>query len=47
VVAKGEDEIAFRIREVAKENGVPVVSHPPLTRTLYNETELGEEIPMS
>ena len=46
VVAKGEDDLALRIREVAKENGVPVVSHPPLTRTLYNETELGDQIPI-
>ena len=46
VVAKGEDELAFRIRELAKENGVPVVSHPPLTRTLYNETEIGDQIPI-
>ena len=46
VVAKGEDELAFRIREIAKENGVPVVSRPPLTRTLYRETEVGDEIPI-
>jgi flagellar biosynthetic protein FlhB len=46
VIAKGEDELAFRIREVAKENGVPVVSHPPLTRVLYNETEVGDQIPI-
>ena len=46
VIAKGEDELAMRIREVAKENGVPVVSHPPLTRTLYNETEVGDQIPI-
>ena len=46
VVAKGEDELALRIREVAKENGVPVVSHPPLTRTLYQETEVGDQIPI-
>jgi len=46
VVAKGEDELAMRIREVAKENGVPVVPHPPLTRTLYQETEVGDEIPI-
>ena len=45
VVAKGEDELALRIREVAKENGVPVVAHPPLTRILYQETEVGDEIP--
>ena len=46
VIAKGEDDLAFRIREVAKASGVPVVSHPPLTRTIYNETELGEQIPV-
>ena len=46
VIAKGEDDLAMRIREVAKESGVPVVSHPPLTRTLYNETELGDQIPI-
>jgi flagellar biosynthetic protein FlhB len=46
VVAKGEDDLALRMREVAKDNGVPVVPHPPLTRTLYNETEVGEQIPI-
>ena len=46
VIAKGEDELALRIREVAKANGVPVVSHPPLTRTLYREAEIGEQIPL-
>ena len=46
VVAKGEDDLALRIREVANENGVPVVSHPPLTRTLYRETEIGDQIPV-
>ena len=45
VIAKGEDALAFRIREVAKENGVPVVSHPPITRALYFETEVGDYIP--
>jgi flagellar biosynthetic protein FlhB len=45
VIAKGEDELAFQIREIAKANGVPVVPHPPLTRALYQETEIGEVIP--
>jgi flagellar biosynthetic protein FlhB len=45
VIAKGEDDMAFKIRETAKEHGVPVVAHPPLTRTLYQETEIGEQIP--
>jgi flagellar biosynthetic protein FlhB len=46
VIAKGEDDLAFGIREAAKAHGVPVVSHPPLTRTLYQETEIGEQIPV-
>ena len=45
VVAKGEDELAFRIREVAKENDVPVFSNPPLTRAIYDRTEVGDQIP--
>ena len=45
VVAKGEDDLAFRIREVAKENGVPVVSHPPVTRAIYETTRIGDQIP--
>jgi flagellar biosynthetic protein FlhB len=45
VIAKGEDDLALRIREIARDAGVPVIPHPPLTRTLYNETELGDQIP--
>jgi flagellar biosynthetic protein FlhB len=46
VIAKGEDELALRIREIAREFDVPVIPHPPLTRALYNETELGDQIPI-
>lgn len=45
VVAKGTDQIAFRIREVAKENDVPVVENPPLARGLYAAVDLDQEIP--
>jgi flagellar biosynthetic protein FlhB len=45
VVAKGTDQVAFRIREVAEENGVPVVENPPLARGLYAAVDLDEEIP--
>jgi len=45
VVAKGEDDLAFRIREVAKENGVPVYSNPPLTRAIFDRSEVGDQIP--
>ncbi len=44
VVAKGQDKIALKIREVAKENNVPVVENPPLARALF-PVELEQEIP--
>jgi flagellar biosynthetic protein FlhB len=43
-VAKGVDEIAFRIREVAAEAGVPVRRDPPTARALFAVVEIGEEI---
>ena len=46
VTAKGEDELAFRIREIAEANGVPVIPHPPLTRELYKFAEIGEPVPI-
>jgi flagellar biosynthesis protein FlhB len=45
VVAKGQDIIAFRIREVAREAGVAVVPDPPLARTLYASVDVGHMIP--
>jgi flagellar biosynthesis protein FlhB len=45
VVAKGADEVAARIRELAQENRVPVLSAPPLARALHRHVELGHEIP--
>ena len=45
VVAKGQDEVAARIREVARENKVPLVENKPLARTLYSTVEIGREIP--
>lgn len=45
VVAKGRDEVAARIREVAREHRVPVLRNPPLTRKLFKECELGAEVP--
>jgi flagellar biosynthetic protein FlhB len=46
VIAKGEDDMAFKIREIAEANEIPVVSHPPLTRLLYRDTEIGDTIPV-
>ena len=45
MIAKGADFVAFKIREVAKENEVPILSSPALARALYFSTEIGDEIP--
>ena len=44
VVAKGVDQVAARIRKVAEENDVPMVSNPPLARALFDTAELDEPI---
>ncbi len=44
-VAKGTDEIAAKIREVASENGVPLHSDPPTARALHATVKIGDEIP--
>lgn len=46
LVSKGEDELAFRMKEIAKEAKVPIISNPPLARSLYKlpiDTEIPEE----
>ncbi len=45
VVAKGVDFVALKIREIAQEHDVPLLSAPPLARALYHATEIGDEIP--
>ena len=45
LIAKGIDEVALRIREVAEENDVPIVENPPLAQALYATVELEQEIP--
>jgi flagellar biosynthetic protein FlhB len=47
VVAKGADEVAARIREIASENRVPLLEAPALARALHRHTELGDEIPQA
>ncbi|WP_119308080.1 flagellar biosynthesis protein FlhB [Cohaesibacter haloalkalitolerans] len=44
-VAKGVDDTAMRIREVAREHGIPIVQNPPLTRALYATVEIDDVIP--
>ena len=43
-VAKGVDEIAARIREIAAEHGVPIHRDPPTARAIYDLVEIGEEV---
>ena len=45
-LAKGQDNIALKIREIAKENDVPIVENPPLARALHASTEIDDEIPV-
>jgi flagellar biosynthetic protein FlhB len=45
VVAKGADAVAERIRELAREHGVPQLEAPPLARALHKHVEIGAEIP--
>ena len=44
-VAKGVDTLALRIRDLAREHGVPVVEDPPLARALYATVEVDQVIP--
>ena len=47
VVAKGQDYLALRIRDVAREAGVPVLEEPPLARALHASVQVGQYIPAS
>lgn len=44
-VAKGMDNIALKIREIAKENNVSIVENKPLARALYDTVEIDQTIP--
>lgn len=45
VLAKGADEMALKIREIAKEHRVPMVQAPPLARSLFQFAKVDEPIP--
>ena len=45
VVAKGKGALAEVIRDLARENGVPIVENIPLARLLYQRVKVGREIP--
>jgi len=45
VLAKGAGKVAERIKEIARENGIPVRENNPLARALYKVVEVGDVIP--
>ena len=45
VVAKGVDYLAFQIRDIAKQNNVPIVENRPVARALYNSVPVDGIIP--
>ena len=45
VMAKGTDELALRIREIAKENEIPTIENKSLVRELYAKIKIGDIIP--
>jgi len=45
VVAKGVDNLALKIKEIAREAGVMIVENPPLARELYKSVEIDQTIP--
>lgn len=45
ITIMGSDSVAMKIREIAKDNNIPIVENKPLARALYNECEIGAYIP--
>ena len=45
VVAKGQDYVAQKIKEIARDNNINIVENKPLARMLFHNVDLGAEIP--
>ncbi|WP_379126557.1 flagellar biosynthesis protein FlhB [Paenibacillus sp. sgz500958] len=45
IVAKGQDYVALRIRELAKEHGIMTMENKPLARALFQRAEIGDTVP--
>lgn len=45
LIAKGVDDVAFKIREIAREHNVAIVSAPPLARAIYHTTKIDQQVP--
>ncbi|MEA3423158.1 MAG: flagellar biosynthesis protein FlhB [Bacillota bacterium] len=46
VMAMGADNVAMKIREIAKENDIPIMENKPLARMLFKKAKVGKEIPI-
>jgi flagellar biosynthetic protein FlhB len=45
MIAKGIDFIAVKIKDIAKENDIPIIENPALARALYEQIEIDQQIP--
>ncbi|MBS9782266.1 MAG: flagellar biosynthesis protein FlhB [Arcobacter sp.] len=45
IVAKGINFLALRIKDIARENKIPIIENPSLARSLYDQIEVEQEIP--
>ncbi|MFW6303203.1 MAG: flagellar biosynthesis protein FlhB [Candidatus Sumerlaeota bacterium] len=45
LVAKGQNFVAHKIREIAEESSIPIIENPPLAREIFRKTEVGQPIP--
>jgi len=45
VLAMGVDEVAMKIREIAREHDIELVAAPPLARSIYYNSKIGDEVP--
>ena len=45
VIAKGQQLVAARIRELAREHDIPLVENPPVARLLHSKVDIGQVIP--
>lgn len=45
VIAKGQDYLAAKIRQIAVQHGIPIVERKPLAQALFKTVEVGQEVP--
>jgi flagellar biosynthesis protein FlhB len=46
VVAKGARKVAERIKQIARDHGIPVIENPPLARALFKAVDIDQEVPV-